>query len=514
MPDAPPFVEPDRTAAPIASVTDVTDDAGLSPSVWRYAHATRVQLVVDGEAYFTLMREVMVQARQRILLIGWDFDTRILIGSGRRWWNLPRRRVAPARLGAFVIWLANRRSTLDVRLLKWNFGAMKALLRGTMVWDLLRWALHPRISYRLDSAHPLGCSHHQKIVVIDDKVAMCGGIDMTAERWDTRAHLEGDSRRRLPGGRRLFGPWHDSALMLEGDIARALGDLGRQRWAQAGGEALPACTTQAETPWPARIKPTFQNVEVGIARTRSAWRAIPAVREVEALTLAHIARARRFIYAENQYFASRCVAEALAERLAGDDPPEVVLIMPHTSHGWLQHAAMDNARARLFAAVKAADHADRLSIWIPHNAAGTPIYVHAKLTIIDDEILRVGSANWNNRSMGLDTECDVFIDAARPANSGCDAQIRNIRHNLLGEHCGLSERRVAELLEQHESMAAMIAARPSHGRHLARYVPPILGETAKAVADSALLDPERPEEMLAFYRRRGLFRSRILKRPA
>ncbi|MFX8577874.1 hypothetical protein ABTM02_20720, partial [Acinetobacter baumannii] len=79
-----------------------------------------------------------------------------------------------------------------------NIGAMKALLRGTMVWDLLRWAMHPRITYRLDAAHPLGCSHHQKIAVIDDRVAMCGGIDMTAERWDTREHAEGDVRRRLP----------------------------------------------------------------------------------------------------------------------------------------------------------------------------------------------------------------------------------------------------------------------------------------------------------------------------
>jgi phosphatidylserine/phosphatidylglycerophosphate/cardiolipin synthase-like enzyme len=347
---------------------------------------------------------------------------------------------------------------------------------------------------------------------------------MTAERWDTRAHREGDRRRRLPGSRRVFGPWHDSALMLEGDIAGALGDLGRQRWAQAGGPPLEPCAKPnagtgagamaAPTPWPNRIAATFTDVEVGIARTRSAWRAIPAVREIEALTIVHIARARRFIYAENQYFASRRVAEALAERLAQDDPPEVVVVMPLETHGWLQQAAMDNARTRLFAAVKAVDHANRLSIWIPRNEAGTPIYVHAKLTIVDDMILRVGSANWNNRSMGLDTECDVFIDAARPANAGADAPIRAIRHGLLAEHCGLSTHQIGSLLAQHESMAAMIASRPASGRHLERYVPPILGETAKAVADSALLDPERPEEMLAFYRRRGLFRSRILQRPA
>lgn len=510
MPDAiPRACERDPGSAPAA-------EPDPDPTVWRYARASRVHLIVDGAAYFVHMRSLMTQARRRIMLIGWDFDTRILVGAGRRWWNLPRKRIAPARLGAFVIWLANRRPALDVRVLKWNIGAMKALLRGTMVWDLLRWAMHPRITYRLDAAHPLGCSHHQKIAVIDDRVAMCGGIDMTAERWDTREHAEGDVRRRLPGGSRVFGPWHDSALMIEGDAARALGDLGRARWAQACGETLAACPAQAESPWPAQVEADFTDVELGIARTRAAWRDVPALREIEALTVAQIARARRFIYAENQYFASRRVAEALADRLAGPDPLEVVLVMPVASNGWLQHAAMDNARARLVEAVRARDPAGRFTIWHPRNAAGTAIYVHAKLTIIDDEILRVGSANWNNRSMGLDSECDVFIDAARPANAGrgCEARIGAIRRALLAEHCGMAVDEVAEALARHGSMAAMIAARPASGRRLEAYAVPALGEAAKLLADSALLDPEAPEEMLAIYRRGGLFRSRHLKRPA
>lgn len=480
--------------------------------MWRYAHATRAHAVIDAADYFDLMRDSMLAARQRILLIGWDFDTRIIIGDGRRWWNLPRKRIAPARLGSFVVWLANRRKGLEVRVLKWNFGALKAVFRGSMILDLIRWWRHPRIDFKLDSAHPLGCSHHQKIVVIDDSFAVCGGIDMAGDRWDTREHTPNDPRRRRPGGA-LFGPWHDCTMMLEGEVAKVLGDYGRTRWEQAGGKPLPPCAPQVTSPWPGRLCAEFENVEIGIARTRSQYGNNPEVREVEALFVEQIANARHFIYAENQYFASRSVAEAIALRLAEPDPPEIVLVMPLSSSGWLEQTAMDGARTRLLNALQDKDHAGRLTVWNPFNAGGEAVYVHSKLMIVDDAILRIGSANMNNRSMGLDSECDVFIDSARPGNESCVSVIRSLRHSLLAEHCGLAADAIADLLERHGSMAAMIAAVPADGQHLKPFVPRALGEAEKALADSEALDPERPEEMLSFYRQRGLFNSRILRRP-
>lgn len=484
---------------------------GSDAVVWAYGRATRAHVVVDAGPYFELMRDAMLGARQRILLIGWDFDTRIKFGSGRRWWNVTRKDVPPKRLGPFILWLADRNPDLDIRVLKWNFGALKAVLRGSMMIDLLRWWRHPRVHFRLDSAHPLGCSHHQKIVVIDDKVAVCGGIDMAGDRWDTREHLEDDPRRRRPSGR-LYGPWHDCTMMLEGEVARLLGDYGRIRWRQATGDELVACSPQDETPWPSRLKARFADVQVGIARTRSQYGEVPEVREVEELFRQQIARAKRFIYAENQYFASRIVAEAIAERMAEPDPPEVVIVEPESSDGWLEQTAMDGARVRLFNAVKLADHKNRFSMWHPYNAAGTPIYVHSKLMIVDDEIVRVGSANMNNRSMGLDSECDVFIDSLRgPAD--CTSAIRHLRLSLLAEHCGMAIEDLAALVDSEGAMAAAIVAAPLTGKHLRCFVPHELSDTARELADNEVFDPERPEEMLNFYRRGHLFKSRILRRP-
>ncbi|MBA4160509.1 MAG: phospholipase [Novosphingobium sp.] len=482
-------------------------DPAVSPSVWRYVRADRAHVVIDAAAYFTLMQQAMEQARQRIHLIGWDFDTRMRLGSGRRFWNLPRKRVKPARLGAFVVWLCQRRPGLQVRLLKWNMGALKFLLRGSMIIDLIRWLFSPSIDFKFDAAHPVGCSHHQKIVVIDDMFAACGGIDMTSDRWDTPEHLEQDPRRRKPYGTKLYGPWHDLTMLVEGEAAAALSELGRQRWLQAGGSPLLPCAVQADSPWPQSLKAEFRDVEVGIARTRTAWNGLPELREIEALFVEHILRARRFIYAESQYFASRAVAEAVARRLSQPDPPEIVLINPETSSGWLEQTAMDGARIQLCHAIAEHDPAGRFRIFIPYNAAGTPIYIHSKVMIVDDEVVRIGSANMNNRSMGLDSECDLFIDAARPGNEHAAPAIRNIRITLLAEHVGLTREKVATVLDRNSSMIDLIESAPRKGKYVAPFVLRPLTDAEKAVADNALLDPERPEDLFEpFSKRRGLFR--------
>lgn len=486
-----------------------------SPSAWRFARASRVHVVIDAAPYFALMQQALLRARQRIMMIGWDFDTRIHLGQGRRWWSKPDRLEQPARLGPFMIWLVKRTRGLQVRVLKWNFGALKFIFRGSMILDLFRWWRNPSIDFKFDSAHPLGCSHHQKVIVIDDRFAVCGGIDMTGYRWDTPEHREGDLRRRMPFSPKVFAPWHDLSLLVEGEVAGALAELGRERWAQSGAPPLEPCEPQITSPWPHNLKPDFTDVEVGIARTRSAWNGISEVREVEALFLEHIRRAKRFIYAESQYFASRTIAEAIAERVSEPDPPEIVLINPLTAEGWLEVVAMDGARVRLAHAIAERDHRQRFRIYVPRNAAGTPIYVHSKMMIVDDEVLRIGSANMNNRSLGLDSECDLFIDAARPGNGHARPGITKVRHALLAEHLGLPRREVAAALERDPSMLALIENAPRRGKFLEPFALRALTETERAVADHALFDPERPEELFEpFSKRRGLFRrGSFLRRP-
>lgn len=505
-----PHGAPVQDIAPSAAMAAVAADPdhGISDTIWRRAQATRAHVVVDAADYFEQIETAMMNARQRIMLIGWDFDTRISLLRKRRKPGSP-----PKRLGDFILYLANRTPGLEIKLLKWNFGALKMLGRGSTMLDVARWKMHPQIEMKLDSAHPFGCSHHQKIVVIDDKFAVCGGIDMTSDRWDTSDHLDDDPRRKRPN-RKPYGPWHDVTMMVENAAAAELGQLARMRWERAGGGVLEPCAPQKESPWPASLPAEFQFVEVGISRTRAEYEGVPPVFEIEKLFLEQIARAKKFIYAENQYFASRKIAEAIAKRMAEPAPPEIFIVTAENADGWLEQKAMDSARARLIRSIGEKDTKDRFSINIPYTAGGTGIYVHAKLTIVDDEILRVGSANMNNRSLGLDSECDLHIDTTVAGNETAGEAITRLRHRLLAEHCGVSPEKMAETLATGLSMREAVARLTQPGRRLTRLELPELTDAEKALADQAMLDPESPDEFFEPFAKKSIFRrSRTLNAP-
>lgn len=471
---------------------------------WRIERAERVRLIVDAADYFATVRQAMMAAEKRIVLIGWDFDARAKIGPA---WN---PQMIPATIGRFVLWLVRRKPDLEVFLLRWDFGALKALFRGTTPITVARWALNKRIHVRLDGVHPFGASHHQKVVVIDDSLAFCGGIDITSNRWDTRDHEDDDPRRIGPHGE-PYPPWHDSTMALCGPAARALGDLTRQRWVNAGGSALPPLDEERSL-WPEGLAPHFTDVDVAISRTQPRYGEIEEAHEIETLYLDMIARAKRTVYVEGQYFASGLIAEAIARRLQEPDGPEFVLVTPQWAHGWLEQVAMDTARSRLFAAVRQYDKYDRFRIYMPFTQQGVAIYVHAKIMIIDDEMFRQGSSNLNNRSMRLDTECDLTIDAARPGHDRIRPQILALRDDLLAEHLGVEPSAVSQAWRETGSLIQAVERLRGGGRSLHVYEPPPLTMGGKFLVERQLLDPDGPERAFEPLAKRNLFRR--LRRPA
>ena len=463
---------------------------------WRIERANRAALIVDAADYFALARKAMLRAERQILLIGWDFDTRISLDlSGPD-------DGAPDLLGPLLSWMAKHRAHVSINILKWDLGAPKLLGRGTTIFRLARWALTDQIDFKLDGAHPAGASHHQKIVVIDDRLAFCGGIDMTASRWDTREHADGDKRRKRPTTGRSYCPWHDATMAVDGDAARALGELSRERWKAASGKTLPAPEADSD-PWPDGLEPMFEDLDVAIARTRGATKGILPAREIEAQFLDMVAGARSFVYAENQFFASRTVAEAIAKRLAERDGPEFVLVNPRRTEGWVEQEVMDPARARLMEMIARCPGRDRFRIYTPVSEAGEDIYVHAKITIVDDEMLRVGSANFNNRSMGLDSECDLTVGGPG-ADPGTSRRIAMIRCDLMAEHLGTKAERVQSKLEETGSLIATVEALRGEGRTLAPFEPEEPNAVERAIADSEALDPESAGEQFEPQARPGL----------
>jgi phosphatidylserine/phosphatidylglycerophosphate/cardiolipin synthase-like enzyme len=438
--------------------------------------------------YFAFAKEAMRRARRRIMLMAWDLDTRVRLTPQRR------LRGRPDRLGTFLNWLAASRPGLSIHVLRWDYAELFDLRRGTLPLLLQRWASHPRLHYQLDRDRPTGACQHQKLLVVDDAVAFCGGLDITSNRWDTPAHRAHEPLRRQPDGQ-PYEPFHDVMMAVDGDAARAVAARFRERWLIATGEDIApvfACTD----PWPKDLEPVLRNVGVGIARTDPAWNGRGEVREIEALHLAAIAAARRTIYVESQYFASFRVAGALEDRLAEPDGPEVVVVNPVRTRSWLENGVMQAARSRLAGRLRAADRYGRFLLLAPLDENGGCITVHAKVMVVDDEIVRVGSANLNNRSMGLDTECDLAVEA-RPGSAG-DADrsaIAAFRDRLLAEHLGVRPEVLTGEVNRCGSLAGAIAAlrrEPGQGRTLALLPVEERGALVNALVDACLFDSERP----------------------
>jgi phospholipase D1/2 len=453
---------------------------------WRIERAGRLAVIVDAARYFAAAKAAIRQARRSVMLIGWQFDLRIRLEPDRD------RSDVPDELGPFLKWVAAERPDLRIHVLQWDAAMVATVARQIvpMLWLELMW--HHRIHFRLDSDHPWGACHHQKIAVIDDALAFCGGIDMTADRWDTRAHRDEDPCRVRPDGS-SYGPFHDATVAVDGAAARALGELARERWHRATGRRLEP-PPPAEDIWPDGLEPLLRDVQVAIARTHPARPGRPPVREIEQLYLDAIAAAQRAIYCESQYLASAAIADALASRLAEPDGPEVVVINPRGAAGWLEELAMDGARKLILRRLRAADRHGRLGVYEPVTSGGEPIYVHAKVLVIDDRLLRIGSSNLNNRSMGVDTECDVAVEApADQRGAAVRERIVGLRNDLLAEHLGVSTAEVSTALAHTGSLIGTIEAlRRSEGRTLLRAAAAPADDTEHLLADIRLLDPERP----------------------
>jgi len=435
MNDASPVLEPGRTC-------------------WRVERVSRAAALIDGEAYFAALRQSLLAARREVLILGWDFDGRIGL--------LPQdpRDGAPNTLLDLLNHCTAENPDLHVRVLLWDFAVLYAFEREPLPSYSLRAKAGDRVHVEFDGTIPFGGSHHQKVVVVDDAVAFAGGLDLTDCRRDSSEHRPRDERRRTVLGR-PYQPFHDVQMVVDGAAAKALGDLARERWRAATGDALPAVDDGAD-PWPEAVEPELRDAAVGIARTIPSLDGGAGVHEVEELMVAAVSSARRRVYMENQYFTSERLADALCERLGDDDGPEVVLVMPRTCQGWLEEGTMGTLRGRFLRRLEGCDRHGRLAAVMPVVGDGEDLMVHAKVTVVDDRVCVIGSSNNTKRSMGVDTECNLAVDA-RDGDEGVARFVARVRERLLGEHLGMDPDEVRGALAENPSMLALIRA-PRSGR--------------------------------------------------
>jgi phosphatidylserine/phosphatidylglycerophosphate/cardiolipin synthase-like enzyme len=403
-----------------------------------------LDVLVDGAEALPAIAEALERARDFVHVTGWHVAPHFELVRGE----------PPTILGALLAELAER---LDVRVLVWAGAPVPAFhpTRGEVGDAIRNLTRRTRIRCEPDPReHPFHC-HHEKTISIDGEVAFVGGIDLTDDGGDRFDSSDHPARRRLG--------WHDVATRLRGPAVADVHAHFAARWHAVTGERLD------QPPPPAPAGTTTVQVVRTVAEDMYDELPHGDFRILESYMRA-LRGARRFIYLENQFLWAPEIVAVLADKLR--HPPHedfrlVVLLPAKANNG------QDDTRGQLSVLAEADDKADRFLAATLRSRTGLrddALYVHAKVGIVDDRWLTVGSANLNAHSLLNDTEMNVVSDDADLA--------RRTRVRLWAEHLELEAETVAardpvELVDDHwrpiaaEQLRRRDAGQPATHRLLA-----------------------------------------------
>jgi phosphatidylserine/phosphatidylglycerophosphate/cardiolipin synthase-like enzyme len=377
-----------------------------------------LELLVDGANAFPRIAADLARAESSVHIAGWYLSTELaLVREGDR--------------VVLLDLLAELAKRVEVRVLLWA-GAPLPLFEPSRskVREVRDRLVAAGVRCGLDSRErPMHC-HHEKLVLVDDRVAYAGGIDLTTfagDRYDTSEHPY----------RSALG-WHDATARVEGPVVGDLAAHFAMRWQEVTGEALPArAPEEPRGPHELQVVRTIPERIYGAA-PRGDFRILEAY--VRALR-----SAERLIYLESQFLWSPELVAVLADKLAHPPSDEFRLVVVLPAH---PQSGGDATRGQLGVLADADEGAGRFlacALYAREQANACPIYVHAKIGIVDDRWLTIGSANLNEHSLFNDTELNLVT---------CDESVaRATRERLWAEHLELSAEAAAgdplALVEEH-----------------------------------------------------------------
>ena len=409
------------------------------------AEAAQCGLLIDARNYYAALYRAFEQAQDYVLISGWQFETGVCMLRGPD----ARHAAHPVKFLELLGALCEERPELAVYVLAWDFSVVYAKDREWGQAEKFA-AANPRIHFQWDAHPEVGGSHHQKFAVVDGAIGFIGGIDICDARWDDCEHREENPDRVNVTGDPCK-PYHDVQACFGGTIVDSLVDLFTDRWGRASDELLhlarPTPATHARYELAKLTGGSAEHIgatHAALSRTQSDSRAeAPRVSEVCSLFADAIHAAEHLIYAETQYFTSRSVAQMFVERMRDDTRPklEIVIFLPHGADTPMEKVALEDTQESvlltLLDTARETGHEVRLLYPASRNADGseTPTFIHSKILIIDDQLLMVGSPNFTERSVALDTELSISWECASDEDH-LGACIRKIRATLLAEHSG------------------------------------------------------------------------------
>jgi len=359
-----------------------------------------VTVLIDGAEAFQAMVDAIENARSHVHVTGWHVTPDFAL----------TRDDAPTILRQLLAEVATR---IPVRVLIWAGAPLPVLRpwRGDVRAIREQLVTGTRTRCALDARERPMHYHHEKTIVVDDQVAFVGGIDLTrfnGDRWDTPQHQ----------ARGALG-WHDVAMRIAGPAVQDVAKNFAMRWEATTGEKLPAASAPSAS----------GEVELQLVRTvpDGMYQQLPRgeFRILESY-LRGLRAAQRLVYLENQYLWSPEILAVLREKLARPPTPEfrLVLLLPAKPDN-----GADDTRGQLGTLVQADGEGGRLLACTLSTIGGEkdwPVYIHAKVGIVDDAWMTIGSANLNEHSLFNDTEMNLVTRDARLA--------RETRVRLWAEH--------------------------------------------------------------------------------
>ncbi|KHD87366.1 MAG: hypothetical protein OM95_14805 [Bdellovibrio sp. ArHS] len=425
---------------------------------WRVDHFHHGRVLIDCADFYRALHYAFSKAQKSVFIIGWEIDSNIRLLRKDEEMKASR----PSIVVDLLTQKAQENPALQIYILPWDSSIVflgEREFMGEYIW--INKGLE-NIHFCLDQTIPLGGSHHQKIILVDDEIAFSGGMDIARQRWDERAHHIYDPERTDANG--PYGPYHDVQILVDGPIVKHFAELARQRWLQAAGyEALPVNASPSfpeDLPavWPRQFEVAYSDMVGAIARTLPATEDDRGSREVFHMYLDLIHQAKDFIYIENQFLTSQEIAVALNDRLRREKNLRALLVSSYDPQGVFESEGMWASRIDFKRSVEDGVAKDRVQFACSGvlNEKNKVVHkrIHSKVMVIDDNFFVVGSSNLTNRSMTFDTECDFVVQGRHSEER---RHIVHLRNDLIAEHAGRTVEEIDRVMHEPQPFKALMS---------------------------------------------------------
>ncbi len=486
--------EEDRPVDSNQNLSNTTELFELQKNCWRVAEAEHATLLIDCANFYSAIHDAISKAKHSIFILGWEIDsqTRLLRGDKEKESKIP------SVIIELLDWKAKQNPEIQIYLCRWDASVVFVTDRDLMPEFVWANNTPENVHVCLDGNVPMGGSHHQKIILIDDELVFTGGMDIARQRWDTREHNIVEPERNDVLG--AYAPYHDVQIMMDGPVTKDLAELVRERWSKAVNYEPPAirevnrANLKSTVPsWPERFPVNLKKINCAISRTIPRLDNQEKVQEIYQMYFDLINKAEEFIYIENQFLSSVEIAIALNKRLIEKPKLKILLVSSYEPQGLFERESFWAGRIDFKKIIEKNVERERVRVTYPQikdaNGSKACKRIHSKIFIVDNKFMTVASSNLNNRSMILDTECDVTFAAVTEEQA---TQLTYFRNDLLSEHTGRTIEQTSKIFETNFTLDDLMNSSARNGYALHEVNDSQFTDQSLKVVIDRVADPQVP----------------------